>query len=113
MGFIRENILKIVTIIVILIVAILVMIFAFGGKNTTKTKSYSQMEENLKTAAKNYLNDNRKLLPKDEKEQSKINTDTLINAKYIKELHSIEDENVKCSGHVLMKILNVMGMFLQ
>ena len=36
MGFIRENILKIVTIIVILIVAILVMIFAFGGKNTTK-----------------------------------------------------------------------------
>ena len=86
MGFIRENILKIVTIIVILIVAILVMIFAFGGKNVTKSKSYTQMEENLKTAAKNYLNDNRKLLPKDENEQSKINLDTLVNAKYIKEL---------------------------
>lgn len=100
MGFIRENILKIVTIIVILIVAILVMIFAFGGKNVAKTKSYSQMEENLKTAAKNYLNDNRKLLPKDENEQSKINLDTLVNAKYIKELSSIDDENIKCNGYV-------------
>lgn len=102
MNFIRENIVKIVTFIVILVVMIIVFSFVFKGTGSSKSNTYSQMEENLKVVAEKYANKNVKLLPKDEKEQSKINTDTLINAKYIKELHSIEDENVKCSGHVLI-----------
>ena len=60
------------------------------------------MEENLKNAAQRYATKNTKVLPKSEKEQSKINTDTLVNAEYIKELYSIDDENVKCSGYVLI-----------
>lgn len=100
MGFIRENILKIITIIIILVVVILVMVFAFGGKETSNTRTYSQIEENLKNATTKYLNDNKKLLPKNENEQTRINLDTLINSKYIEELSSIDDENVKCSGYV-------------
>lgn len=102
MNFIRENIVKIVTFIVILVAVIIVFSFVFKGKGTSKANTYAQMEENLKVAAEKYANKNTKILPKDEKEQSKINTDTLVNAEYIKELHSIEDENVKCSGYVLI-----------
>ena len=79
MNFIRENIVKIVTFIVILVVMIIVFSFVFKGTGSSKANTYSQMEENLKVAAEKYANKNVKLLPKDEKEQSKINTDTLIN----------------------------------
>lgn len=102
MNFIRENIVKIIAFIVILVVVIIIFSFVFKENGTSKVNTYSQMEENLKAAAEKYANKNIKLLPKDEKEQSKINTDTLINAKYIKELYSIDDENVKCSGYVLI-----------
>lgn len=102
MNFIRENIVKIVIFIIILVVVIVIFSFVFKGFGSSKSNTYARMEENLKIAAEKYANKNIKLLPKDEKEQSKINTDTLINAKYIKELHSIEDENVKCSGYVLI-----------
>ena len=102
MNFIRENIVKIVTFIVIIVVVILIFAFALRGGGLSKSNTYTQMEENLKIAAQKYANKNIKVLPKSEKEQSKINTDTLVNAEYIKELHSIEDENVKCSGYVLI-----------
>ena len=102
MNFIRENIVKIITFIVILVVVILICSFLFKGKGMSKASTYTQMEENLKVAAEKYANENTKILPKDEKEQTKVNTDTLINSKYIKEFHSIEDENVKCSGYVLI-----------
>lgn len=102
MNFIRENIVKIVIFIIILVVVIVIFSFVFKGVGSSKANTYARMEENLKTAAEKYANKNTKLLPKDEKEQSKINTDTLVNEKYIKELHSIEDENVKCSGYVLI-----------
>lgn len=102
MNFIRENIVKIIAFIVILIVVILICSFLFKGNGTSKVDTYAQMEENLKAAAEKYANENTKILPKDEKEQTKVNTDTLINSKYIKELNSIEDETVKCSGYVLI-----------
>ena len=85
MNFIRENIVKIITFIVILIVVILICSFLFKGKGMSKASTYTQMEENLKVAAEKYANENTKILPKDEKEQTKVNTDTLINSKYIKE----------------------------
>ena len=80
MNFIRENILKIVTFIVILVVIIIVFSFVFKGTGTSKTKTYAQMEENLKNAAQRYATKNTKVLPKSEKEQSKINSDNLVNA---------------------------------
>lgn len=100
MGFIRENILKIFTMIIIFIVVIVVCIFAFGGKTSKISSSYSEMEGNLVNVVRKYLKDNTKLIPKKNGEITKVNIDTLVNAKYTNELHSIEDENVKCSGYV-------------
>ena len=51
MNFIRENIVKIVTFIVILVVMIIVFSFVFKGTGSSKSNTYSQMEENLKVAA--------------------------------------------------------------
>lgn len=104
MGFIRENILKIFSIIIIFILVILICIFAFGGNSSKSNSSYSIMEDNLVSSVKKYLNDNAKLNPKNDGEMTKVNLDTLVNSEYMKELYSLEDENVKCSGYV--QVLN-------
>lgn len=100
MGFIRENILKILTIIVVFIIIIVICMFAFGGSGSKKNKSYSSIENNLIISTKRYLNDNKKLIPQKEGETTKINLDTLVNAEYSNSLVALEDENVKCSGYV-------------
>ena len=99
MEFIRENLLKIVTFIIILIVVVFIFAFVFSGKKLNVTKSYSSMENTMVQSSKRYLNDNKKLLP-NEDETSKINLDTLENAKYIDNYTALEDSNVKCTGYV-------------
>ncbi len=102
MGFIRENILKIVTFVIILVIAIIIFAFLFRGNTANKLSatSYTNMEKMLASAAKNYTNDNKKLLPNSEKETNKINLDTLVNGKYIERLTSLEDTSVECTGYV-------------
>ncbi len=109
MGFIRENILKILTIVVVFIIAIVVIVVFFGGKNVKSSSSYSNMESNLVLTTKKYLNDNKKLIPKNNGEISKVNIDTLVNEKYMKDLFAIEDSNIKCSGYV--QIINKEGNY--
>lgn len=99
MGFIRENILKIIAFIVILTIMIIIFVFVFGRRGTF-VKSYSNLELSLVNAARKYTNDNQKLLPNTSDEVSKVNLDTLVNENYIKDIYSIEDKNVKCSGYV-------------
>lgn len=106
MGFIRENILKIVVFVVALVVAILIISFALKGTGLNNVSTYDGMEESLKTSAQKYVSKNQKLLPKSEEEQSKINLDTLVNEEYIDELYSLEDENIKCSGYVMIILKN-------
>ncbi len=100
MEFIRENILKIVIFLVILIVAIIIFSLVFSGGGTKSIDSYSQMEENLVKVVKEYLNDNTKLIPKNNGEITKVNVDTLVSAEYMDQIHSLEEENVTCSGYV-------------
>ncbi len=100
MNFIRENILKIVTFVVILVVVIIVFSFVFKGNGSSHSRSYTSIEQNLKNSAIKYANKNKKLLPKDDSEQTKITLNTLINAKYIKEVYAVDDSNTKCSGYV-------------
>ena len=100
MEFIRENILKIITFIVILVIAIIIFTLVFSHKKISNPKTYSDMENYLVQSAKEYVNDNKKLLPNNEKESNKIKLDTLINEGYMEELTAIEDENIKCSGYV-------------
>lgn len=100
MEFIRENILKIIIFIAALIIAIVVFSLIFGGKKITKITTYNEMENQMVASAKKYVNDNKKLNPTKDNEISKINLDTLVNAKYIDNMTAIEDNNVTCTGYV-------------
>ena len=107
MNWFRDNIVKII---IILVIAILVIIFAVAcsafsgnGNNPTGTESgtsYQELETKLKNAAINYVNKNRELLPKSSSINTKINLDTLVSNRKIKELHALDDSNVTCSGYV-------------
>lgn len=99
MEFIRENLLKVVIFIIILVVAILVFTLIFRKSNMKIVTSYSSMEQSMVAATKKYVNKNQKLLPKNENENSKVNLDTLVDAKHMNELYSLEDENIKCTGY--------------
>ena len=100
MEFIRENILKILSVMVIFVVLIILFVFIFSNKGVKKSNNYSSMEQKLVSATIKYLDDNPKLNPSNEGEMKKVNLDTLVNSKYIDQLYSIEDSNVECSGYV-------------
>lgn len=101
MNFIRENIVKIVA---LLVVAILVIVFAVacsgGGTPTDDASGYIEMENKLQNAAIKYVKKNPALLPKTVDKSRKIRLDTLINNKYLGEFHAIEDGNIACTGYV-------------
>lgn len=100
MEFIRENIIKIIIFIAVLVLGIFIFSFILSNRDIGKASTYTNMETRLLNAAKKYANNNPKLLPKSENESNKINLDTLVNEKYIKDLTAIEDSNISCSGYV-------------
>ncbi|MBQ9024687.1 MAG: hypothetical protein IJ105_05710 [Bacilli bacterium] len=112
MEFIRENIAKILIFIGVLIISIIIFTLIFGRNNVGKSLTYSNMENNLLKAATKYANNNKKLLPTTEEETNKINLDTLVDSRYIKELHAIEDENVKCTGYVELLYKNKNNIYI-
>lgn len=110
MEFLRENILKILTMIVVFVIVIIIFTVACGSNNgIRKAKTYKDIENNLVTATKKYLESNKDLLPKVDGKITKVNIDTLINKNLIKEQVAIEDENVKCSGYT--EVINKQGEY--
>ena len=112
MEFVRENLLKIILFLGGLIIAIIIFSLIFGGKKNTKALDYPTMENNMVAATQKYVGKNKKYLPKDEEETSKVNLDTLVNFEYMKELSAIEDENVKCTGYVEILYRNEDYMYV-
>lgn len=110
MGFFRDNILKFAIIFVVVIIFTIGFSFMFSKKKTVD-ESYGEMENNLKQAAINYVNVNRQLLPKEEGTLKKVNLDTLVNAKKIKEMHAVEDSNSVCTGYVTIVMKNKEYLF--
>ena len=110
MNFIRENIAKILIFIGVLIIFIIIFSLIFGRNKLKRETTYFDLEDKLLTAAKKYVNDNPKLLPKTEEETNKINLDTLINSKYLDTLISIDNENVKCNGYAQLIYKNKKNM---
>ena len=104
MNWIRDNIVKII---VVLVIAVLVIVFAVacsgGDDNEVGTESatgYVELENKLQNAAYKYVKKNQKLLPKTIDKIVKIKLDTLISNRYIKEIHAIENSSIVCSGYV-------------
>jgi len=112
MGFIRENIAKILIFTGVLIVIIIIFALLFGNGGRRKELSYSDIENKMKNVAIKYTQKNKKLLPKKENESNKINLDTLVNAKYINEVTAIENENIKCTGYVRLLYKNKENIYV-
>lgn len=101
MKFIRDNIVKIILVFGILIVAIVILIACSGNSsNAGKARTYSKIEDNLKTAATRFLQRRKDLLPKEEGKILKVQMDTIYSEKELKKIVSPEDPTVRCDGYV-------------
>ena len=90
-----KKLLIIIGVIIVLLIGLLVFIFITGGK-----LSYSQMENRILNAAKNYYKDNEKELPQNNNEIVSISSDKLVEEKYLKDLtKSSKNKNDTCTGN--------------
>ena len=100
MKFIRENIIKILLVVGILIVLVVILIACSSGGNGGRMNSYSRMEDNFKNAATKFLSKHKDLLPKEEGKIVKVQMDTVYTKKQMDKMTAIDDETIKCNGHV-------------
>ncbi|MBE6151971.1 MAG: hypothetical protein E7165_01490 [Firmicutes bacterium] len=82
----------------ILIIVIFAIISAVGGKRL----SYDKIEDKMSSAAKNYFEDNVSSLPKEEGQSVTVDTSTLVNGKYLKQLSDMAKKGVDCTGKVIV-----------
>lgn len=85
------------SVILIIVIAFIAMSLSTGG-----TLSFEKIENKLETAAKNYYKDNDSSLPKEIGETTEIESSTLVSGGYISDLSEYTEENVVCSGKVLV-----------
>ena len=103
MNWIRDNILKLVVILVIIIVAIVIVSLFAGGDGSEPTVTatgYEELENKLQAAAINYAKDHKDLRPKTVEKPIRIKLATLIDGRYIGEIHAIDNSNTVCTGYV-------------
>ena len=82
-------------------IVLIIMLIAISSCSS-KNKSYSDIENDMVVAAKNYYKVNNDKLPKDE-ESIKISLNTLIDLEYIKAVVEPENKEKTCEGHVQVK----------
>lgn len=105
MTFIRDNLLKIV----ILIVAIIIITIAFSScskKTFTTQEKYEVMEEELKTKAITFTKTNPRYLPKEVNEKTKLNMRVLVSNELMNQFYANEDSNIACTGYVSIRKLD-------
>ena len=100
MKFIRDNIVKIIFVVGILIILVVILIACSSASTGGKATSYSRIEENLKSAATKYLNKHQDLLPTEEGKVVQVQMDSIYTEKQLKKITAIDDDTVRCDGHV-------------
>ena len=84
---------------IVLIIVILLIFHAI----TAKKSGYSDVENKLLNAAKNYYKENENLLPKSGIEELSIDDATLTSLGYLKSLNDlVNKDNVTCTGKVVI-----------
>ena len=108
MTWIRDNILKVVVLLIVFIIAI-VLVSIFSGKKgpkEEKANGYTELENKLQSAAIKYARDNETILPQDRDEQTTIKLEKLIKGNYINNIKAIENSSVSCNGYVVIERLS-------
>lgn len=100
-----ENKKRLILIALIIIVIAIVLIIVFSSKNPKKV-GYDSLEEKLKTASELYYESNKKLLPKEDGDESSVTIKKLVSEEYIKPLDELVENGEKCNGEVVVKNIN-------
>lgn len=97
----REKIIKMFGVVIIALIVVLVVGFLISLVSK-KNYSYATVEEKLKNAAINYFKDNKNKLPKNSSEIVEIDSNILVNNKYMKSLDKyLKDDS--CTGKVAVE----------
>lgn len=80
----------------IIIIVVLLLVSSCSGKS----KSYSSIENDMVSAAKNYYANHKSNLPKEEGDLIKVTIGTLIDYELLEEVKDPNNKNQTCSGYV-------------
>lgn len=83
-----------------IILLIIILFVIIGASN--KTLSYDKLENKLRTATENYLNDNVSMFPSEESGSIIIDGTTLENGGYIETISKLVETGVSCSVKVIV-----------
>lgn len=97
MEFLRDKFYYVVGVFGILVI---VLIFVFSCSGGKEESDFEKIETNMVEAAREYYNDNKKDLPKEEGDMVSIKLSYLVNNGYIKEIKNPENKDKLCSGKV-------------
>jgi hypothetical protein len=103
MNWLRDNIAKILIILGVTVVVFVIIAIVSKPKQKEEIVSgtkYGELETKLQSAAVNYVEKHKKLLPTSTENTSKITLSTLISNNYIGKMVAVEDKKTKCSGYV-------------
>jgi len=102
----QKKLVKIMIIGIVLVVALFLIIWIV---NLVKgnTLSFDKIEDKMVSAANSYYKDNPDLLPKDDTYKIELTAATLAEKGYMKVLEEYTEENVSCTGKVI--VLNNNG----
>lgn len=97
----KKKMFRFMGIIVGIVVVLLLILFiaSLGGKNKSKTYSYSEIEKIMEKAAKSYFKDHPDYLP-DESSIIEVDVDSLVNEGKMKDLSQYTKDDISCTGNV-------------
>ncbi len=102
----KSKMIKYAIFIIIGVCALLLVLFLASMFFSPK-KSYEQVEEIMKNAAKNYYSEHKTRLPSDNTKNAGIEVSTLVSGEYMDELSEYLGEDTKCnSGRVTVEKIN-------
>lgn len=91
---------KIYYVLGITVLIIIILIVISSCSSSSGGGSYSDIEDEMKKAAKNYYSERKNKLPKTNNGVVKVNLSTLIDAELMDEVIDPNDSETKCTGYV-------------
>ena len=84
--------------VMVVIILIIAIVSAIGGRKL----SFEKIENKMISAAESYFNTNENSLPQEEGKSVTVDTSTLVNGKYMKQLSDMVEKGVDCTGKVVV-----------
>lgn len=104
----KKKILKLMFIVLIIFVLFLLVMYLMSILNK-RTYTYTEVEQVMKNAGKNYFKNHSEYLPKDEGDTVQVDVKNLVNEGYMKDLYEYLGEETSCVGSVTCEKISSTG----